>query len=115
MRERDEERLGLLRCQDRGWLVQDEDLRVAVEGLQDLDALLLADRELPDPGARIDGHSVAVGQLRNPMLDRSRADSKSPAGLAQVAEDDILRDREWGDQPEVLVHHADPRLDRLPW
>ena len=43
-----EERVGLLRREHRGRLVHDQDPRLAVERLQDLDALLLADRELPD-------------------------------------------------------------------
>ena len=40
--------LGLLRREHGGRLVQDQNARVAVERLEDLDALLLADRELPD-------------------------------------------------------------------
>ena len=46
--ERGEERHRLLRREHRGRLVHDQDARLAVERLQDLDALLLADRELPD-------------------------------------------------------------------
>ena len=40
-----EDLLRLLRCQYRGRLVEDEDARVAVQGLQDLDPLLPADGE----------------------------------------------------------------------
>ena len=43
-----EERFGLLRSEHGGRLVHDQNARLAVERLQDLDALLLADRELPD-------------------------------------------------------------------
>ena len=50
----DEERLGLLRGEHRGRLVEDEDPRLAVERLQDLDPLLLAHRELPDLRVGID-------------------------------------------------------------
>ena len=39
----------LLGRQHRGRLIQHEDPRVAVDGLQDLDTLLLADGELVDP------------------------------------------------------------------
>ena len=46
--ERPEERVGFLRREHRSRLVHDQDARVAVERLQDLDALLLAGRELPD-------------------------------------------------------------------
>ena len=48
------EQLGhLLRREHCGRLVEDKDARVAVERLQDLDALLLADRQLPDRRQRI--------------------------------------------------------------
>ena len=40
-----EEVLGLLRGQDGRWLVQHQYPGLAVEGLQDLDPLLFADRE----------------------------------------------------------------------
>ena len=44
-RPQDPEQLGrLLRRQHRGRLVEDEDVGAAIERLQDLDALLLADR-----------------------------------------------------------------------
>ena len=43
-----EERLGLLWREHRGRLVHDQNPGVAIERLQDLDPLLLADRELPD-------------------------------------------------------------------
>ena len=58
-----EEHVRLLRRQHRGRLVEDQDARLAVERLQDLDALLLAERELPDAGARIDGEPVALREL----------------------------------------------------
>ena len=50
-----EERVGLVRRQHGGRLVEDEDAGVLVERLQDLDALLLADRELPDTRTWVDG------------------------------------------------------------
>ena len=46
--------VGLLRREHGGRLVEDQDPRLAVERLQDLDPLLLADRELPDARARVD-------------------------------------------------------------
>ena len=41
-----EQRVDLLRHQHRGRLVEDDDLRAAVEHLEDLDALPLADAEV---------------------------------------------------------------------
>ena len=51
--QRAEELLDLLGCQHGGGLVHDEDRGAAVEHLEDLDALLLAHRELPDHRARV--------------------------------------------------------------
>jgi len=50
-----EQLLGLLRRQDSRRLVEDEDVRPAVERLQDLDALLLADGDVFYASLRVDG------------------------------------------------------------
>ena len=50
-----EQLLRLLRRQHGGRLVEDEDVGAAVERLQDLDPLLLADRDVLDVGAWVDG------------------------------------------------------------
>ena len=87
--------------------------RLAVERLEDLDALLLADRELPDPRARVDREPVALARARRPAA-RSRAGARNERPIvAMVAEHDVLGDRERRHEPEVLVHHADPRVDRV--
>ena len=49
--ERPEQLVDLLRGEDGGRLVHDQDPGAAVEELEDLDPLLLADRQLPDLGA----------------------------------------------------------------
>ena len=41
------------------------------------------------------------------------AQAERAALAAVVAEDDVLRHRERLDEPEVLVHHRDPRLERV--
>ena len=46
-------------------------------------------------------------------LDRARLDDEPPRLLAMLAEDDVLGDRERRHEPEVLVHHPDPGLDRV--
>ena len=58
-----EERLGLLRGEDGGGLVEDEDAGVAVEGLEDLDALALADGEVGDAGVGLDLEAEAAGEV----------------------------------------------------
>ena len=52
LRQRGEQRLALLRRQHRGRLVEDQDARAAVQRLQDLDALALADRQARRPARR---------------------------------------------------------------
>ena len=51
---------GLLGRQDGGRLVEDQDLRPSVERLQDLDPLLLADRDVLHEGVRVDGEAEAI-------------------------------------------------------
>ena len=108
-----EESFGLLRSEHGGRLVHDQNARLAVERLQDLDALLLADRELPDPRLGIDREAVAAAQLPDALLDRARMDDEAPPVTTVVAEDDVLGHRERLDETEVLVHHADPRIERV--
>ena len=108
-----EERDGLLRREDGGRLVHDQDARLTVERLQDLDPLLLADRELPDPGARVDAEPVPLSELGDTALDRPAVDEERAPLRAVVSEDDVLGDGERRDEPEVLVHHADARVERV--
>ena len=61
--------------QHRGRLVEDEDVRAPVERLEDLDALLLADRDVLDPRVGVDGEA-----------ERSRA--RAPAARGVVVEQD---------------------------
>ena len=106
-----EERARLLRRQHRGRLVEDQDARVAVERLEDLDALLLADRELPDARARVDGEAELIRQRGHLALERGAVGHEPPVAL--VAQGDVLRDGERLDETEVLVHHPDPALQGI--
>ncbi len=108
-----EESFGLLRSEYGGRLVHDQNARLAVERLQDLDALLLADRELPDARPGIDCEAVAAAQLPDPLLDRARMNDEAPPVTTVVAEDDVLGHGERLDEAEVLVHHADPCIERV--
>ena len=103
-----EQRLGLLRREDGGGLVEDQQPGLTREGLDDLDALLLTDRQLPDPGGGVDVEPVALAQLGDACFRRG------PADAAVLAEHHVLGHGERFDQPEVLVHHADARLDGIP-
>ena len=59
-----EQRLGFLRRQHGGRLIQNQDAGIAVERLQDLDPLALADRKIGDAGVRIDRQAKRLRQLR---------------------------------------------------
>ena len=100
----------LLRRQHRGRLVENQDLRASIERFQDLDALLLADRQAVDTCERIDREAVAQRELGDARRDR-------PAILEQrrtrrgLPEHQVLGDGERRHQHEVLVHHAEAMAD----
>ena len=83
----------------------------AVEGLQDLDALLLGDADALHPGPWVDRQAEALAELGDLALGRAQVDHRSPVGLG--GQDDVLRDREHRDELEVLVHHPDAVIDRV--
>jgi len=62
-----EEGVRLLRGQHGGRLVEDQDLGLPVERLEDLDALLLAHRQLPHVGERVDLQAVLPAESRDPL------------------------------------------------
>jgi hypothetical protein len=74
--QRREELGGSPAARGRPWLVEDENPRAVEEHLQDLDALLLTDRELPDPGARIHGAADVAGQIGDALLGRPQVDQE---------------------------------------
>ena len=84
-----------------------------VERLEDLDSLLLAEGELPDPRAGVDCKAVAARELGNFLLDRSGVQEEGSADVAMVAQDDVLGDGERRDEAEVLVDHRDPGVERV--
>ena len=106
-----EQLLRLLGSQDRCRLVEDEQVRPAVERFQDLYALLLADRDVAHEGGRIDGQPETARQLPDPLLGPSFVQEE--AGVRLDTEDDVLGDGHHRDEHEVLVHHPDTGLDRL--
>ena len=86
------ELVGLLRRQHRGRLVEDEDLGVARERLDDLDALLHADGQLLDEGVGVDVEAEPVGDLAH--LRAARVEVEPAAARLLVAEHDVLGDGE---------------------
>ncbi len=108
-----EQLLGLGRGEHRRRLVQDQHVRLPDQRLDDLDALLDADRQVLDERVRVDVEAVAVGELAR-RLGAGLAPVEEAAGADLLdAERDVLRDREHRHQHEVLVHHADAGRDRV--
>ncbi len=105
-----EDLLGLLRRQDRRRLVEDEDLRVAVQDLEDLDPLLPADRERADLGVGVDLEAEPLTELADPPAGLLAVE-EDRVGHRLLAEEDVLGDGEDGDQHEVLVDHVDATGD----
>ena len=79
-----EERVSLEGRQHRGRLVKNEDAGVAIERLQDLDALADADRQSADRRVGVDREAVAFGELGDrgasphAVDERPRAAARAP-------------------------------------
>ena len=107
-----EQMVGLLRRQHAGGLVQDQDVGAAEQGLEDLDPLLHAHRQLRRPARR--GRPRARSRARAPATSaRARATPLGQREAALGAQQQVLQDGERLDQHEVLVDHADAGLDRV--
>ena len=102
----------LLGGERAGGLVQDQDPRPPVEGLQDLHPLLQAHRQIAGQGLRGDVQGVFPRQPRQlpPRPRRARGEPRP----ALHAQDHVLRHRERVHQHEVLVDHADAGGDGVP-
>ncbi len=100
-----EQPFGLLRRQHRGRLVEDQHAGVAVEGLQDLDALGLADRERGHPGVQRHLQARGSHERLQPGAGGGHVLAQPPHRLG--AEHDVVEHAEVAGQREVLVDHAD--------
>ena len=74
-----EQRVALQRRQDGGRLVEDKDARVAIERLQNLDALAHTDGQFTHRGVRVDRQAMALGQLRDLSPRRAAVDEQARA------------------------------------
>ena len=102
-----EELVRLLRGEHCGRLVQNEDVRPAVEHLDDLDGLLLRNGHVVDLLIGVDVEPVFVADLFDLFAGFGNVE------LAFKAEDDILRCGEKIDELEVLVDHTDAVFERI--
>ena len=93
------------RGEDRGRLVEHEQIGAAHQRLHDLDALALTERQILDDAAGIEPEPVACGSAAVMRSATPLRSSQNPA----VAErqHDVVGDRHGVHQREVLVDHAD--------
>ena len=83
----------------------------AIERLQDLDALLLADGDVVHERAWIDREAELLRELLHAPLRPTLVEEDPVVRLD--AEHDVLGHRHHRDEHEVLVHHPDAGLDRV--
>jgi len=102
------------RREHRGRLVEHEHVGVARQGLDDLDPLLNAHRQIFDLGVGVDVEAEAARNLAHELARGIEVEQPACLGLL-VPEHDVLGDGEHGDEHEVLVHHADAGVHRVAW
>ena len=108
-----EERFDLLWREHSRWLIQNQQARIAVEQLEDLDALAYANGEFLHALGRVDFQPELLRKLAH-ALDDGRAVDEEAARWFQ-AEGHVLGHCERRDELEMLVHHADAQIDRRLW
>ena len=106
-----EEALHLQVRQGGGGLVQHQQLRAPVQGLEDLHPLLLTHGDVGDHLVQVHVQAVALRQGLDLPAHLVLLDEYAPGVL--VSQDDILKHRHGLHQHEVLVDHADAQLHRL--
>ncbi len=102
-----EKLVGLARGENGGGLVEDDDARLAVQGLDDLNPLLDPHGQVLHEGVRVDGEPVAARELEH-VLAGPPAVEQSEHSRTLHTQHDVLGDGEDGHQHEVLVDHAYP-------
>lgn len=104
----DEQFVGLLGRQHRGWFVEDQQADVLHQAANDLHPLALADGQAVHQAFRLQGHAVALRNLADLRLQLLRR-----AGRGAHGQGDVLRHAQGFEQREMLEHHADPQAARL--
>ena len=95
----------LLRGQNSGGLIKDQDLVVAVEHLQDLNTLLHTNRDITDECIGVHTQAVLLAQGHDLLAGLSLLQKAQLIGLH--AQNDVIQHAEAFHQFEVLMHHAD--------
>jgi hypothetical protein len=96
--------------QHRRRLVEDEDARVPVERLEDFHPLPFPHRERGHPRLGLHRQAEFLRQRHEPRAPLRPAASHAQERLG--AQHHVVQHRQVARQREMLVHHADARLDR---
>src|SRR6266545_659913 len=96
---------GVVVVERGGGLVEDEKFDVLAQRLGDLHQLLLADSEVLHGGQGVLAQPDPRHQLDREVVGRVPVDNSAPGGL--IAQEDVLRDRELGDERQLLVNDPD--------
>ena len=96
----------LIRGQNPGRLVQNQDIGLAIQRLEDLHPLLMAHRQIFDQGIRIDVQLVLPRQIRQRLARPRQRGVQHRAILGP--QDHVFQYGEILHQLEMLEHHADP-------
>ena len=102
-----EQLVRLLRRQNGRRLIEDQDIRAAVQNLDDFHGLLLRHRHIVHLLVRIDVEAVLVADF----LDALARLLEVQPSLVLESEDDVLGRGKDIDQLEVLMNHADPVVE----
>ena len=97
--------LNLLRCQNSGRFVENQNLIITVQHLQNFGTLLHTDADILDKRIRIDLQTVFFGQRLN-LFSGLFPLKHTILGIFHT-QNDVIKYREALHQLKVLVHHAD--------
>ena len=99
--------IGFLRSQHRGGLIKNENPCIAREGLDNLDSLLSANREIFDEGVGVNFKTKSIRNLADTFACSVEVECVEDSG-GLMTKHHVLCDSEDGNQHEVLVNHPDP-------
>jgi hypothetical protein len=101
--------VSLIGREHAGWLIKDQGFGSLEQGFQDFNALLQAHRQITDNGIGVNLELIVARQPREFLarLGKGGADELSLLG----AQHNIFKNRKGINQHEMLVHHANAKID----
>ncbi|CAB5054488.1 unannotated protein [freshwater metagenome] len=99
-----QELVGLLRCQNCGGFIKDEQINVFAKRLENFDALLRAHRKIFDKGIWIYLKAILFRECQ--YFCACRFHINEDAALRLASQNNVFSNRHHGNELEVLVHHA---------